>query len=1036
MKPELLYHQSLSHLHVGCEKPCAYFIPYHSDTAAKTNNRSASNRFLSLCGEWSFRYFKSVNDIVDFTAPTYSTEEADRLTVPMSWQYALGRGYDTPHYTNVNYPFPVDAPHVPDDNPGGLYERQFEIDAEALKTREIKMVFEGVDSCFYLYINNRFAAYSQVSHMTSEINVTEYLHAGINDIKVLVLKWCDGSYLEDQDKIRSSGIFREVYLLLRDKICVTDLYVRADPNEDFSKATLTAEIDTNGKTNVSYRLVCPCGKEIAARNLTVDKKATLTLEIDSPKLWSDETPELYELYLTCGEEHIRQEVGVRRFEIKGKVVYVNGKKVKAKGVNRHDSHPELGAATPMDHMLRDLYLLKAHNVNMIRTSHYPNDPRFLELCDRLGFYVCDETDLETHGMQPVGNWDELTDSPAWTESYLDRAERMMERDKNHACVLMWSVGNESGTGLNHRLMSEYFHRRIPGCIVHCEDASRRADRIYTAAMGKEKRINFDYIDIESGMYLRLVENIPMEKRNTNAIDFYLKNRDVTKPLFLCEYSHAMGNGPGDLEAYWQCIYKNDAFFGGCVWEMTDHSVNIGTLEKPAYIYGGDFGNQPHDSNFCVDGLVYPDRRPHTGMLELKQVLRPCRVTAFDAEKKTVTLRNMRYFTGLSDLDLYWTVERNGKVIDQGRIASLAVAPQHSRTYTLPLGDIDALDGYCYLNLSFRSNVAHPWADAGYEVGFEQLELAAKALTPISSPAVHASFTVLTQDNEYQIVDGATVCTIDRVHGLITSLKNNGKELLSSPVSPTVWRAPTDNDRRVKHDWFNAGYDRMQVKCYECTLREVSEDVIRVAASLSMGAAAKRPLLCLDVVYVFTHDEGVTLCTDVKKAENTPFLPRFGFEFKMPADCEQLRYFGRGPVESYIDKRHASRIGVYETTVNKHFEPYVRPQENMAHTDTRWMEVANLAGHGLLATNAKGSPTFSFNCSHFTAKQLTETAHDYELEPLAETVVNLDYRHSGIGSNSCGPALDQALRLNEDAFSFAVRLLPVLKNDVCPFEKTV
>ena len=1034
MKPELIYHKSLEHLHVGCDKPRAYFVPYHSDAAAATGNRAVSDRFLSLCGEWSFRYYKSLNDVEDFTSPTYTSEGSDKLNVPMSWQYALGRGYDTPHYTNVRYPFPVDAPHVPDDNPCGLYERNFEIDAEVLKDRTVKMVFEGVDSCFYLYINNCFVAYSQVSHMTSEIPVNDYLVAGTNNIKVLVLKWCDGSYLEDQDKIRSSGIFREVYLLLRDKVHLTDLYVRATPNEDFSKATLTAELDLNGKADVSYRVVCPCGKELANGKLTVDGKATLTLDIDAPKLWSDEIPSLYELYLACGDEHIRQEFGVRRYEVKGSVVYVNGKKVKAKGVNRHDSHPNLGSATPMDHMLRDLYILKAHNVNMVRTSHYPNDPRFLELCDRLGFYVCDETDIETHGMQHVGNWDEFTDNPVWTEAYMDRAERMFERDKNHACILMWSVGNESGTGLNHRLMSEYFHKRAPGCIVHAEDASRRADTLYIKAEGKEPRINFDYIDIESGMYLRLKSEQAANPLKCTIHEYLTDKKNYHKPLFLCEYSHAMGNGPGDLEAYWETIYKYDNFFGGCVWEMLDHSVDIGTVGKPAYVYGGDLGNFLHDSNFCVDGLLYPDRRPHTGMLELKQVLRPCRVTKFDPEKKTVTLRNMRFFTSLSDLDLYWTVERNGRVVKQGRITSLNVAPQHNRTYALDLDGIDALDGFCYLNLYFRSNVAQPWADIGYEVCFEQLELSAKALTPVSAPSIRGSFTVAEDNSAIRVTDGETVYTVDRDHGLISSMIHNGKELLETAVTPTIWRAPTDNDRKIKRDWINEGYERMRVKCYDCKVEEVTADTVRVCAALSMGADCKRPLLRLNTVYTFTRGEGVTLSTDVQLAQGKPFIPRFGFEFKMPADCEQLSYFGRGPVESYIDKRHASRVSRFSTTVTEHFEPYVRPQENMAHTDTRWVEVSNLAGQGLLATNTEGSPFFSFNCAHFTAKQLTETAHDYELTPLAETVVNLDYRHSGIGSNSCGPTLDSDLQLKESTFSFSVRLLPVFINNTCPFEK--
>ena len=690
---ELNCHATHKILHVGCVEPHAYFIPYQSDAAADTCNRGLSDRFVSLCGEWAFHYYDSVTKLPDFTAPAWSSEGADRLNVPMSWQLALGRGYDVPQYTNINYPFPIDPPHVPVDNPCGLYERTVEIDAETLAAKEIRLVFEGVDSCFYLYVNKKFVAYSQVSHMTSEIILNEHLHAGVNEVQVLVLKWCDGSYLEDQDKIRSSGIFREVYLLLRDRCHIEDLYIRKTLSDDFSRATLDAELTVTGDMEVTYRLVSPDGVEIASGTA----KDKLSIPVEKPMLWSDETPSLYHLYITAGTEHIREQIGFCRYEIKGKVLFVNGKKVKGKGVNRHDSHPYLGGATPMDHMLRDLYIMKSHNVNMVRTSHYPNDPRFLELCDRLGIYVCDEADIETHGMQYADNWDLLTDDADWGDAYLDRAKRMMERDKNRTSVLMWSVGNESGVGCNHRLMADYFHTRMPGCIVHSEDATRRL-------LEKNRSAQFvaDYIDVDSRMYPS-VEDIER---------LYIKNPKAQKPFFLCEYSHAMGNGPGDLEKYWQQIYANDCFFGGCVWELLDHSVDIGEVGKPKFIYGGDMGTFPHDGNFCVDGLLYPDRRPHTGMLELKQVLRPCRAVAFDAKKGSVTLKNLRYFKSLSDLDLYWTVERNGKVIKQGRVCGLNVAPQHRRTYVLPIGEMS--DGFCYLNLSYRMSEARDWAEAGYE----------------------------------------------------------------------------------------------------------------------------------------------------------------------------------------------------------------------------------------------------------------------------------------------------------------------------------
>ncbi len=1040
MSLDLQYHQSLSHLHVGCEKPHAYFIPYHSDDCAATGNRALSNRFVSLCGEWNFRFYHSVNDVEDFTDGAWTNAGMEKLNVPMNWQMALGRGYDVPHYTNLLYPFPVDPPFVPDNNPCGLYERSFEVDAETLATRDVKLVFEGVDSCFYLYINNRFVAYSQVSHMTSEIPVNDYLVAGVNTVKVLVLKWCDGSYLEDQDKIRLSGIFREVYLLLRDKTHLTDLYVKQSTAEDFSSATLDVELFANAATDVAYRLLSPDGKELSSGTVALTDNTVLTLTIEGPALWSDETPELYTLCLNVGEEHIRQEIGIRRFEIKGRVVYVNGKKVKAKGINRHDSHPQLGYSTPMEHMLRDLYLLKAHNINMVRTSHYPNDPRFYELCDRLGFYVCDETDIETHGMQShlVGNWDLLTDNPDWSEAYLDRAELMFERDKNHACVLMWSVGNESGTGLNHRLMSEYFHRRMPGCIVHCEDASRRASTLHKAANCKGPRIDYDYIDIESGMYFDIgYGDHDFSPATKHSVKFHLTNRHVTKPLFLCEYAHAMGNGPGDLEAYWEQIYKHDNFFGGCVWEMTDHSVDIGTVGKPAYVYGGDLGNRYHDSNFCVDGMVYPDRRPHTGLLEYKNVLRPCRVTGIDFDKQTVTLHNLRYFTSLSDLDLYWSVERNGQVIREGRVTELNIKPQAHRTYRLALGDLATFDGFCYLNLSFRSNVSHPWSESGYEVGFEQFEIPCNAMTKHQNILLQSTFRVCEDGRNLTVTDGNNAYTVDRCSGLICSLTSAGKELLTTPIVPTIWRAPTDNDRRIKRQWIDYRYDAMQTKCYTCEVQEQTADRIRIAAKLSMSATSSLPLLKMDVEYVFTRNEGLAVTTAVNVvAEGRPFLPRFGYTFRMPSDCEQLQYFGRGPVESYSDKRHASRVGLYSSSVTDHFEHYIRPQENMAHAETRWLTVANATGQGLLAYNAEGSPTFSFNCSHFTDEQLTKTAHDYELTPLADTVVHIDYAHSGIGSHSCGPELDPAYRLDAPAFTFTFRLTPTRTNDAAPFELCV
>ena len=1020
MNQELLYHKSLEHLHVGCEKPHAYFIPYQSAESAKTGNRSVSDRFLSLCGEWSFRYFASVRELGDFLAPEFDATPSDRLTVPMSWQLALNRGYDTPQYTNRNYPFVVEPPHVPDENPCGLYTREFEVDADTIAQRNIRLVFEGVDSCFYVYINGKFAAYSQVSHMTTEVVVNDYLVPGVNQLKVLVFKWSDGSYLEAQDKIRLSGIFREVYLLLRDQVRLEDLYVRTETEAPFKSAVIRAEMTFNGAASLRYELKSPTGAMLQEGNATVDGTGELVFSVEDPMLWSDETPNLYELYLFCGSEVIRQEIGIRRYEIIGKVIYVNGQKVKAKGVNRHDSHPQLGSATPIEHMIRDLMLLKAHNVNFIRTSHYPNDPRFLELCDRYGFYLCDETDIETHGMLTVGSWDQLTDSPEWTEAYVDRAQRMMERDKNHACVLMWSVGNESGVGRNHYAMADYFHSRMPGCMVHSEDMSRRIlDLKKNGDTEKLAKLRPDIIDLESRMYPSPEE----------CVAEYCRNKASTKPFFLCEYSHAMGNGPGDLEDYWREIYRYDSFFGGCVWEMTDHSVDLGTPGNPKYIYGGDMGHAVNDSNFCVDGLAYPDRRPHTGMLELKQVIRPVRLSNMDFEKGSFSLRNYRYFTTLADLDLYWKVECNGKTVRQGRIPALNVAPQRSRRYQLPKGTFEGLDGICYFTVSYRSNVEQPWAGFGYEVAVEQLRIPTAAASALTMPArslIRSSFKLDTDSCYYRVISGETVYTVDRLTGMMTSVKDHGKELLASPIKPAIWRAPTDNDRRIRQAWTTVGFDRMNTRCADCRVESVTDSEILIASEFRLGADSYRPIIRGTMTYKFRPAEGVVLAVDLKLVGigKAPTLPRLGLQFEMPEGTEKLSYFGCGPMETYEDKRMAGLVGVYESTVTDHFEHYVRPQENMAHVETHWARFCTESGHGLLAMPAEETASISFNCSHFTPLQLMRTAHDYELEPKKETVINLDYRNAGIGSNSCGPVLAEQYRIVPGDYRFAFRLLPV------------
>ena len=1012
-------HQDPHKLHVGCEAPRAYFIPYADDASATADLRGESPFFTSLCGEWDFRYCKSVADLPDFRLPDFDRGGMEKLTVPMSWQVALGRGYDVPQYTNVNYPIPFDPPFVPDQNPVGLYMRDFCLSDKTLKSRRIYLNFEGVDSCFYLFVNNTYAGYSQVSHMTSEFDITDLCRTGVNTLAVVVFKWCDGSYLEDQDKFRFSGIFREVYLLARPADHVRDVEIKTYLNESFTAAEIKAEVTVTGGAAVTWQLETPDGRVLECG--TLPGGGAITAKVDEPLLWSAETPALYRLRLTAGEEHLCFFVGLRDVRIVGRVFYFNGKKIKLKGVNRHDGNPWLGAATPVDHMTEDLMILKRHNVNTIRTSHYPNDPRFLALCDRCGFYVVDETDLETHGANRL-NWDYFTDSDEWTDAYLDRVTRMYERDKNHASVVIWSLGNESGVGKNQERMAEYIRAHDPRNLVHCEDISRRLITGYRdQAPATGTALNSPITSMDSRMYPAIAD----------ITENYIKNKMLTAPLFLCEFCHAMGNGPGDFKDYWDLIYSHDCLMGGCVWEMFDHSVDVS--EEPGvhrFIYGGDFGEFPHDGNFCVDGLLSPDRKPHGGMKEYKQIIKPFAITYRDGR---LTIANRYDFSTLANLDFYWELARNGVAVATGRIAAPAVEPGKRRTYALPHFNAALMGEWCTLTVRALQNAPTCYAPIGFEVGHEQFVLSEKTAAPAARTQNPDDFVRVEEtENSFVVKTANTTYTVCRQRGLIASIEHAGLPLLTTPMTPTVWRAPTDNDRRIRLDWEGRQFDRLETACRECRVSEVGQNGVTVHAELTLTSAPSLPLLAISADYVFTPADGLIVKTHVKK---NPFyadqvLPRFGFQFNTGAGMERLSYFGRGPEGSYIDMRLAAVLDRFDTTVSDHFEHFVHPQENMAHADTKWMMVSNRAGHGFYALSTDRD--FSFNCSHFTPLDLTNTAHDYELQPRPETVVNIDYRHAGIGSHACGPVLMEQYRLSEAEFDFSFRLLPTLVNDIEPF----
>ena len=1022
-------HRSLEVLHENCLAPRAYFIPFGSKEAAEAaSSREDSDRIQTLCGSWAFRWYEH-EAAIDVDPADFDPDEAgfESIPVPLSWQTLLDRGYDVPQYTNVNYPIPVDPPFTPDVNPCGLYSRTFTL-GKTFASRDVILTFEGVDSAFYVWVNGQYIGYSQVAHGTSEFDLTGIAKEGENRITVLVFKWSDGSYLEDQDMYRYSGIFREVYLQSRPADRLEDIQVLADVDPENLTANLTANVILKGDKALEYELVCPCGITVAEGTCKGDK---FEIALEDAHLWSAEIPELYDLYLTVGDETVLIKLGLKDIHIDEKgTVWFNGKKLKLMGVNRHDSNPWTGHTVSMLDMENDIKIIKAHNGNCIRTSHYPNDPRFYELCDKYGIYVVDEADLETHGFAPVGNWHQISDDPDWKEAYVDRAAHLYERDKNHGCVVFWSLGNEAGLGRNHMHMRNYIKARDPKAIVHYECANKsKFTKVpgFSANLRRRMDRNNDEVDPQMWeLYMKettpLTEVTDIDSYMYPAPEYFVKactDKRMKKPLYLCEYAHAMGNGPGDVMDYAEIMWKYDKFVGGCIWEYCDHSVEITAPNgRKGFTYGGDFGEFPHDSNFCVDGLVYPDRRPHTGMLEMKKAYQPYVLNLKDGK---LQIRNRNLFTDLSEYDVCWTVERNGVLVAQGRIATLTVPAGRAKTYKLWDEMPTDLPGVYTCTVKMIRNVTCPWAEIGSEGGFAQFILAdVKAECPAKE-----TLPLKTEISKYAITVtcGSVTYTFDTFRGMLAGIADAERQYLDAPLKLQVWRAPLDNDRNFRGKWAQQGLKNTIQMLDSWAILTNTEDCFSILFKVKLAAAPCRPAVFVDVTYTVDGTGELTLHTDVKVREDLYQLPRFGIELILPEDCLRMKYFGYGPMEAYSDKHHAAKLGLYETDCEKNFEHYVRPQENGAHWGTSCAAVGTRMGTGLLFKGSEENPTFTFKASRFTPEDLTNTAHDYELEPRKAVVVNVDYRQAGCGSASCGPMLKQSETFHEKAFTWTVKLKP-------------
>ncbi len=1092
------YYENLHILHENTMPDRNYYIPAGKAYSTSLDARDHSDRVQFLNGTWKFRYYDSIYKLQDeFYREGYDVSGFEDIPVPSVWQM---HGYDYHQYTNVRYPFAFDPPYVPKDNPCGAYVTDFIYDQNE-DAPLAHLNFEGVDSCFYVWLNGRYVGYSQVSHSTSEFDITEFIRNGSNRLCVLVLKWCDGSYLEDQDKFRMSGIFRDVYILKRSEGAVYDYFIKtscddikdptkAEVNIDFtaftgyscgedrfsSKPETGVDKDTDSNVDIEVTIlnadgsICSSGcvkREICAQGdantnaaeiKTTASSSSITLSIDSPVLWNTERPFLYTVIIRCAGEVITDRIGIREITIENKIVYINGMPIKFHGVNRHDSDPVTGFTISREQIIKDMSLMKQHNVNAIRTSHYPNAPYFYELCDEYGFYVIDEADIEAHGPSELfysdNNWDNkaarwnepIADNPEFCESILDRVKRCIIRDKNRPCVVIWSMGNESAYGVTFEKALAWVKSYDKSRLTHYESAQ------YTD--GKRK---YDYsnLDLYSRMY-------PSISEMAEYID-----GDGDKPYILCEYCHAMGNGPGDLEDYFQFFDSHETTCGGFVWEWCDHAIYKGKAAngKAMYAYGGDSGETIHDGNFCMDGLVYPDRRPHTGLLEFKNIHRPARIANYDGANGILTLHNYLDFTDIRDyLTMSYEVTYDGHVVTSGNIDVPSVAPHGNGTVSLSpvtniqksLSDLyasshsdvscssdvanytkDIITHRMFLRVIYKAACDSAFVREGDVLGFDEIELGSqdlnKALTsdttqnlteqdPTALDTISAPLHILETDAEFVISGSNFEYTFDRNTGNFAGIAVDGQELLAAPCDKTIWRAPTDNDRNIKREWLRAHYDMTYERTYE-TSCIIKEGYAVISCSSSLAAPTVQPVLRIKTEWAISAEGTITSRMHVTKNSEFPMLPRFGVRIILKKDMRNVSYIGMGPYESYVDKHHASWHGSFSASIDAMHEDYIMPQENGSHFDCNYVQISSLgendsktdmSAHSITATSAV---PFSMNASPYTAEELTNAAHNYELPESGKSVLCIDYRQNGIGSNSCGPELDEKYRFDEDEWEF-------------------
>ena len=1007
--------------------PRATLVPYPTAEAALTLEREQSPWFLALSGTWDFKIKARPEDV---TADDMSTGGWSPIQVPGNWTM---QGFGHPHYTNVIMPFPNTPPDVPDNNPTGIYHRGFSV-PEGWRGRRVVLHFGGCEGALYVYVNGQAVGISKDARTPAEFDVTGLLHYGqANDLVAVVVQWSDASFVEDQDHWWQAGLQREVYLYCTGRPHIQDVFARGDLTDDLSQGILRVAVkvgwpgenhagsvveaqlyDEQQRPVFDEPLLAVCASAGGSRGWPGEPRTEVHFEqpVAAPKLWSAEAPNLYTLVVTLktpqGEESTGCRIGFRKIEIRDRNLLINGQRVMIKGMNRHDHDDTTGKAVSREVMEADIRLMKQFNVNAVRTSHYPNDVYWLDLCDRYGIYVVDEANIESHAF-----YREICRDPRYTNAFVERVRAMVERDKNHPSVIFWSLGNESGYGPNHDAAAGWVRGADPSRPLHYEGAIRPWGEGWSG--GK-----------------RVTDVIPPMYPQINDIIQWSRDSKDHRPMILCEYSHAMGNSNGSLADYWAAFETYPGLQGGYIWEWIDHGIRKTAPDGTTYWgYGGDFGDEPNDANFCTDGIVWPNRTPHPALFEFKKLVQPVGVEWADPAQGRLRITNKQNFVSLDWLYGQWELTVDGLAVKTGRLPPLQIGPGESMETVLDLHTAGrTVAGERFVNVRFFQNKDTLWAAAGYEVAWEQLALPAIAVTPAPQPPGGAAIVVDEKESHIALRAGDRLAVFDKTSGTLVAFGSEYVNVIQRGPLLNVWRAATDNDglklrndqqNKVLYRWLGFGLDAVKHLTRDVRLmRNGDQPPVLEITHQASGREQWDDFLHIHRYTLLPSGE-LQVENIVRVGNGISDLPRVGVTMSLVPGLERLEWYGRGPWENYADRKAAAIIGRYRSLVTDEYVPYIMPQEHGHKTDVRWLSLTNVTGRGL---HVAGQPTIEFSASHFTADDLFKARHTVDLTPRPEVILNLDYGQRGLGTASCGPDTLEKYRLlaAEYHFSYVLRLL--------------